>query len=460
MVESRVAGGDATRVGAILLERSTLSVAALAVGLRLAWVACFARTPSGLSDPQLYHLAAQGIADGDGYRSITGWVTAYYPPGYPYALGWLYRLANGVGLDGRLPYVVGFAQSLLWGVAVIAVVIIGRHVGGRSCGLAAGLVLATWPNLITYAGAHLSESLFVALFACAIASFSTAVAAEGEGLTRSFLVPVCVAGALVGSAAMVRPQVLVVVPAVAAAWWWSRVGAARIAAVVVACTIGTAILAAPWAIRNERQLGEPVLISTNSGDNLCLGYNPQATGGFGMYAACDTGEFYIDGPAAELRRNQQNRDFARSYITDHPGSIPVLAAKKLWITVQADDDGLRANESYGATEIMSPAWRTVWLIFTHVAYVLIVAATVVGTALAAIRVRRGTRDEHVRLRTLLGLGAAGLAVPMAIFGDPRFKVPSTPIFAVLAGIAVVHLVDRWRARRSTAAASEAPLNDR
>ena len=109
---------------------------------------------------------------------------------------------------------------------------------------------------------------------------------------------------------------------------------------------------------------------------------------------------------------------------------------------------------------MSPAWRTVWLIFTHVAYVLIVAATVVGTALAAIRVRRGTRDEHAGLRTLLGLAAAGLAVPMAIFGDPRFKVPSTPIFAVLAGIAIVHVLDRWRARRSTAAASEAPLNDR
>ena len=464
MAEAHVAGADAGEdvpgIGAIIRDRSTLSVAALAVGLRLAWVAGFARTPSGLSDPQIYHLAAQGIANGDGYRSFTGNVTSYYPPGYPYALGWLYRLANAVGLDAQLPYVVGVAQSLLWGVAVVAVVVTGRHVGGRICGVAAGLVLATWPNLITYAGAHLSESLFVALFACAVASFSVALLAPGDRLTRAFVVPIVVSGGLIGLAAMVRPQVLLVVPVTAVAWWFARVGAARVVALLVACAVGTTILAGPWAVRNARQLGEPVFIATNSGDNLCLGYNRDANGGFGFYESCDTREFYIEGPAAELRRNKQNRRNALSYIANEPGSIPLLTARKLWITFESDDDGLRANESYGEAEIMSPGWRTAWQVMAHIAYVLIMVATVVGTVSAVGRLRRRPRDELPMLLTLLGLAAAGLAVPMAVFGDPRFKVPSTPVFAVLAGFAIVHLVDRWRAGRSTATAPEPPLNVR
>lgn len=440
MAEAQIAGEDALGIRAIVLDRSTVLTAAVAVALRLVWVAAFARTPSGLSDPRIYHLAAQGIANGDGYQSIAGNPTAYYPPGYPYALGWLYRLANAVGLDGQLPFVVGVVQSLLWGVAVIAIVITGRHVGGRICGMAAGLVVATWPNLVTYAGAYLSESLFVALFACAIASFSVALRAPGALLTRAFIVPLAVSGGLIGLAAMVRPQVLLVVPVTAAVWWWARVGMARVAALLVACAVGVAILAVPWAVRNAGQLGEPVFIATNSGDNLCLGYNPDATGGFGFFVPCETGEFYLDSPAAELRRNKENRRKALSYIANEPGSIPTLAATKLWITMKADDDGLRANESYGDAKLMSDGARATWQFVAHVAYALIMLATVGGVVLAVRRLRRRPRDELPMLMTLLGVGAASLAVPMAVFGDPRFKLPSTPVFAVMAGLAIAHLV--------------------
>ena len=245
-------------------------------------------------------------------------------------------------------------------------------------------------------------------------------------------------------------QVLVAVPAVAAAWWWARVGTARVVALLAACAVGVAVLAGPWAVRNARQLGEPVFISTNSGDNLCLGYNPDANGGFGMYPACDTGEFYVDGPAAELRRNKENRRNALDYIADEPGSIPLLAAKKLWITFESDDDGLRANESYGEDVFMSAGWRTAWQIVAHIAYVVIMVATAWGTLLAARRLRGGARGDLPMLLTLLVLGAAGLAVPMAVFGDPRFKVPSTPVLAVLAGLATAQLATAVAARTSIA----------
>ena len=434
-------------------ERSTLGVVGVAVVVRLIWVALFVRAPIGLSDPVAYDVAARSIAAGDGYRGLLGNFTAYFPPGYPYALGWLYRLADAVGLDGRHPGVVGVVQSLLWGVTTGAVVIVGRRVGGRRCGVAAGAVIALWPNLIAYSAVLLSESLFVALFACALAALTIAAAGEEPMTSRGFVVPIVLTGVFVGAMVMVRPQGVLGVPVAAAVWWWTGVGTKRAAAMLVSCALGTAILVAPWAVRNHRDMGEPILMSTNSGDNLCIGYNPDATGAFGLYLACETGDNSPDGPVFELRRSAENRRRAMEYIRSEPATLPGLAVKKLFATYRSDEDGLRANESFGEVSIMSPLWRGSWLVLTQFAYALIGVATIAGTAFGVSRVRQDGRRAHAQLLVLLGMGVAGLIVPMLFFGDPRFKVASTPVYAVLAGLGIVGSID-WLRRRSTAASDE------
>jgi 4-amino-4-deoxy-L-arabinose transferase-like glycosyltransferase len=442
-------GGHPT-VAEILRDRSTIAVAAVALTLRLGWVALFSRTPTGLSDPLIYHASALRIADGQGYRSLTGELTAYYPPGYPYALGWLYRFGDSIGLDAHLPLLVGVVQSLLWMVAVVAVVVIGHQVGGRLCGIAAGVTLACWPNLVAYAGAYLSESLFVALLACALAAFSTAALVGGTTVTRPFLVPVAVGAIFIGMAVMVRPQGLVGIPLVAVAWWWGGIGARRAGALIVACAVGAAVWMIPWSLRNERVMGERVWMSTNAGDNLCIGYNPDATGQFGFFEACDSGEAYVEGPVAELRRNEVNRRRALEYVRSEPLAVPALAVQKLWATYSTDDDALIANEFFGEVEIMSAGWRSAWRFTSLAAYAAIVVLTVIGVVEAVGRLRRDGRRRHVMLLALLGVGAAGFLVPMAFFGDPRFKVPSTPVFAVMVGLAAVRL-SAWRALRGSSA---------
>jgi 4-amino-4-deoxy-L-arabinose transferase-like glycosyltransferase len=436
-------------VAEILRDRSTIAVAAVALTLRLGWVALFTHTPTGLSDPPLYHTSALRIADGQGYRSLSGEPTAYYPPGYPYALGWLYRFGNAVGLDAHLPLLVGVVQSLLWMMAAVAVVVIGRQVGGRLCGVAAGLTLACWPNLVAYAGAHLSESLFVALLACALAALSTAARVDGTNLNRSFLVPVAMGAVLVGMAVMIRPQGVAGIPVVALAWWWGGMGAKRAGALALACSIGAAALIIPWSIRNEQVMGERVWMSTNTGDNLCIGYNPDATGRFGFYEACEPDVPYVAGPAAELQGDRENRRRALEYVRREPLTVPALAARKLWATYSTDDDALLANEFYGEVEIMSPRWRSAWRGTSLVAYAFIVVLTVVGVIEAIRRLRRDGRRRHVMLLAVLGAGVANFLVPMAFFGDPRFKVPSTPVFAVMVGLAVVGLASRLELRDSS-----------
>ena len=66
-----------------------------------------------------------------------------------------------------------------------------------------------------------------------------------------------------------------------------------------------------------------------------------------------------------------------------------------------------------------------------------------GIVLAARKAFPRPRDPAAL--GLLGLILAGVMVPMLFFGDPRFKVPTTPLLAIFAGVAAVALVDRLRA---------------
>ena len=199
----------------------------------------------------------------------------------------------------------------------------------------------------------------------------------------------------------------------------------------------------PWAIRNDRVLGEPVFISTNGGDNLCVGYHPGARGGFAIPSYCDTGETRKEGIDAELRRNSETRDLAIEHIKNEPLSLPWLAVRKLYWTFRTDDDGLRGNESYGDDDLMGAPWRTAWLTFANTTYAVIMVFALGGIVLAARKAFPRRRDAAVL--GLLGLTLAGVMVPMLFFGDPRFKVPTTPLLAIFAGVAAVALVDRLRA---------------
>ena len=427
------------------IDRQVGAVVAIAIVVRLAWVALLARTPIGLSDPGLYNDAATRLVEGEGYRSLLGEPTAYYPPGYPAVLSWIYRLADGIGLEGHRATIVGAFQSGWWGVSAGAVMLTGRWVAGARVGLAAGLVIALWPNLIAHAGAHLTESLFVMLVSVCIAVLVWL--ADRGPLDRRDIPALIVLALTIGPAVLIRPQVVAVVFAVFATWLLARVDLRRTVAVVVVLGASSVLWAAPWVVRNQDVVGGRTLISTNNGTNLCIGYNPEATGAFGQFAGCDTGERYVDGPDAELRIDVANRRRALDYIAAEPLSIPALTAKKFWATFGTDDDGLRANESFGAVEIMRPSIRSLWRAVTIGLYAAIMIAAVVGLALSLWRFR--PLRERAAMLTILMTLAASLAGPLLVFGDPRFKVSFAPQIAVLAGIGCIAVIDRVRSAART-----------
>jgi 4-amino-4-deoxy-L-arabinose transferase-like glycosyltransferase len=409
----------------------------VAIVVRLVWVAVEHRAPGGLADPLLYQRFAQGIAKGQGYISLKNHLTSYYPPGYPFFLGGIQWVADRFGQHARLPIFAGVAQSVLGGITAGGVWMVGRRLGGDRVALAGGLAFALWPNLVVYSSTLLSEPLFLACFAVMFVGLVTMIDDGRIVWTRA------VATALgTGAAAMVRPQVLLVLPAVAIAWLICRVHWRVLLGSLGCAVLGLVVFVTPWAIRNEGVFHQFVPISNNGGDNLCVGFHPGADGAFQIPAFCNTSEFYVQGgPKAEIRRNAATRRKAINWATHHLGALPLLSAKKLYYTYRNDIDGLRAYESYDQVSVFRPTTRTVLRATANIYYAIVMVLALAGLVMTTMMGIRSRRDDATALVVVFTTLATAL-VPIIVFGDGRFKVPATPCFAVLAGVAVVWVWDR------------------
>ena len=124
-------------------------------------------------------------------------------------------------------------------------------------------------------------------------------------------------GALFGLVLLVRPVSAVIAPFLLILWWGRGAkGALWRLGVVLATAV---VVLVPWSIRSTAVMDEPVALSLNFGDNLCLGHNPGATGGFGdLGAHCYTAEG-LRRPESETRRNSENIDRAADLHPREPG---------------------------------------------------------------------------------------------------------------------------------------------
>lgn len=434
-VETLVAPAGTDRSGLDLRPGAALwGVAALGTALRLVWVFVVARLPTGWSDPFFYWASGISIARGDGYRTFLGGATAYYPPGYPFFLGGIYRVTSALGVDGWPLWPVGVLQSLLWGGAIVAVGLTARLLVGRRSGVVAALIVACWPNLIAYAGSIMSESLFVAAFTAGVLG-STVVARAWQTTDvrrRTVWAGGVTAAVSLAVATMVRPQVLLAVPAVALAWLLAGVGWRRVLLSAAVAAVALAALVVPWTIRNQSVFSHPVLISTNTGDNLCIGFYPEARGGFALTERCQSGTNWAQGPEGEYEQDRFGRQQAAEFVLVDPLRLPALTVRKLFYTYVSDDDGLRATEAYGKDPIGAEWFRTVWKILSNVFYAVVMVAALVGLVLAT---RTGWRRRDAAMLATVAVTISGMLVPVLFFGDPRFKVATAPMFAILAALA-------------------------
>ena len=218
-----------------------LLLACLAIGLLLRLGLVLATPPGFASftpgDRQYYHRLAVGLAAGrglvDSYTSREPAPTAFTVPGAPVYMAVLYRVC------GPHPQVVRVANALLDTVTVVLIFLFAWRLSGRArlAAVASALYALSPLHLLKVAD---WDTMVPATFMVALTLYvDRVVPARGRGL---------VVGLLVGLGCLVRPALLLVMPAVLLigrkgvdrAYLWDLGWA----------MLGGAVAISPWVVRN------------------------------------------------------------------------------------------------------------------------------------------------------------------------------------------------------------------
>jgi hypothetical protein len=163
---------------------------------------------------------------------------------------------------------------------------LARHALSSMRARIAGLLVALSPGLILYAALLMTEPI-------AALGIVTAAWLAVRERDRRPLRGAVLAGLAIGLTTLVRPQSVMVAPAIA--WLavapgasWRGFDTLRRAACAAAVTTLVALaVVAPWTARNCRVMDGCAFVSTNTGWNLAIGASPRATGRFGTLRASD-----------------------------------------------------------------------------------------------------------------------------------------------------------------------------
>jgi hypothetical protein len=442
-----------------------VAVLALALILRLAWLAHADTTLLPLSDPQYYHATAQNLAEGRGY-SVTvdqrGFVagpksesTAFWAPGYPFALAPLYKLF------GAKTGVARIFNAIASALTVLPVFYLGWRLGfaGKTArswpggvtaaevlGLIAAALFAVAPSLVYWTASLFSEPLFTLGVACTLAV--ALWAGERRSLAGYFI-----AGVVLAATAFVRSQgMLMIVPvgvlllaalrdrplavaggSVETTGLWPRMGARDVLRVAVPLAAGVALLVVPWAIRNDIAMGSPYLINDSLGYNLRLAHAPYSRG-----TSVPPQDLWDERPGISFFEREKffadvGTSRALTYAREHPGRELQLAVRRIGYLTRSDAEAaVRWSESLGATPIGSVG---LWTLLGDLYYYPVVL-------LAACALFAAPRTR-VWLALWSSIAVWG-ALHLVFAGEPRYHVPLMPVVVVLAAATIVRVVDLLR----------------
>ncbi|MBI2723651.1 MAG: glycosyltransferase family 39 protein [Chloroflexi bacterium] len=404
----------------------------VAIGTRLAWTLAVHPNPldGRFDDTAWYRSAAHYFANGDGYvNPFTGTPTAAWPPGYPVVLGSVFSW-------------FGEGNAQVYGLNIVlaaATVLVAYELGlalfERRTAFVGALALALWPGQVYFSSLTLSEPLFTLFF---VTGLLLMVLAAHAGPARRG--PLMLAlGVVTGAAVLTRGQAALLLPLAVLALllagqrWRASMGWVMLAA------FAAAVVIAPWVVRNQRQLGSPVIVATNFGPNMWIGNHDGASGR--MQIAQPEPPQPVRGsrtqPEFEVAADRLALREALSYMVSHPLRELRLSVTKVRAMYESDATGLDWNSGYrqgtyrsaGTEEFLRRLANGFWF----------AALALAGVGLVASRERLGSLVGLLPLTLLLWT-----ATHLLFFGDSRFHYPVVFAIALLGARGLLVLVEAVR----------------
>jgi 4-amino-4-deoxy-L-arabinose transferase-like glycosyltransferase len=410
----------------------------LAVVLRIGYMAA---TPdySLVHDARDYDRHAQSIASGHGYAwSVKpGRPTAFRPPGYPYVLAGVYRIAGveHAVVKDRI-HAARIAGVVVGALIVVLVGLIAIRLWGRRVGLVAMGLAAVYVPLITVGGAVMSEPLFALYMLAALA-----LVLVHRASPHAYRYAV-VAGVLAGLMILTRANALVLLLPLAIAVWdrgpWRSLRATGPPAALVVVALLTV---SPWTIRNAVVFDRFIPVSTQLGSALAGTYNDVSRNDRNQPASWRSrGRVppyeHLYGRVADTPEpvvEDRLRAASRHYISEHPGYVATVA---YWSTRRMFETTGRTWWRHTASTVsIPPGWADAGVY----CFWLFAALAFAG---CFARRARGAPAFIWAVPLLLYLSVVFLVVE-----TPRYRTGIDPFIVMLAALAVVAAADRIRAAR-------------
>lgn len=376
---------------------------------------------------RLASLLAHGHGFGDTVLAAGGGPTAFRAPGYPLFLGAVFRLTGDSLTAARL------LQAGLGALTAALIGIVAWQLWGRRAGIVAAALAAVYPPLVLVGTAVQTESISLPLQMLVLV-----VVLEHRRRDDGRLALPAVAGALIGLCILTRPaNVALLVPACLLLVTAKGLRALLVPSAVV---VGALVLIlVPWQIRNQRAFDRFVPVTTADGFILSGVYNDQAAHDPFNRAVWrpptvipGQAELFSDRRLDELELAQQLRELGTEYATDHPGYVPVVVAINL--AHLFDLSGLDRAEIAHLSEGYGEGWSALWTISYW-----IVALLALGGAVTKLA-------RRAPLAIWL-IPVLFVAITVPTLGTPRYRAPIEPFLVLLATLAILWLVDRWRPRQ-------------
>ena len=228
---------------------------------------------------------ATGDAPGDGVVGSRG-PTAYFPPGFPYVLA-VADLLDGHQSGGKAAIAGERAEMAILGTVSVGLIgLVALEAFGGVIALVAMVMAAVYPVFIALSGTLVAENLLVPL---ELLAAWAGLRARRSSRPLGWLAG---AGALTGLATLTHQNAVVLLlplafAAVAAVRaqrqgprpdWETRRRRGAMAGAVLLMAACTALVIAPWTIRNASELHAFVPVSTETGVTLVGTYNAESAG--------------------------------------------------------------------------------------------------------------------------------------------------------------------------------------